>query len=346
MTNRNQLLISLTPKSGPLSLKLFPLIYGFLAQACTGLRLPCQDLIRALGRTGMDGRQPPTFDEWHQAMTNDDRRTELVETAIRNVKPDGKTIFEIGTGEAFPAITFAQYGASHVYSCEMNAQLAASAEVIVRMSGFSDRITIWPMSSGEVIQRGLLKNRDVDIIFTETLSCDVLSEGFHLIASDIRQIARHNTKIMPGRIEQYGCLIQSVDAWKKARFPSRLRGIDFRPLQNICPRFVPLRQEECRIEPLSCPRLLRLYDYRDAYSGETDTYTELPVSRSGTCHGLLTYFRAYFGSVVISNGPELSRCPHWTFAYHPLMMPLELEIGSVALARQSPQGWVSIERTD
>ncbi len=117
------------------------------------------------------------FPVWHFAMVNDIPRNQVIEKSIAAMDLKGKTVVEIGSGTGLIALLFAKYGAEHVFTCEMNQNLAAVAQRIVARTPYANRITIINESSTVAISQGSLP-RHPDVIFTETLDCGVVGEGF------------------------------------------------------------------------------------------------------------------------------------------------------------------------
>lgn len=143
-----------------------------------------------LGNAFVDSRRRPRrdFPVWHFAMVNDVSRNQVIEKSIAAMDIRSKTVVEIGTGTGLIALLFVKYGAEHVFACEMNQNLAAVAQRIAASTPYANRISIINESSTAAISRGHLPHRP-DIIFTETLDCGVVGEGFMSIADNIVAIA-------------------------------------------------------------------------------------------------------------------------------------------------------------
>ncbi len=267
-------------------------------------------------------RQPRRdFPVWHFAMVNDISRNETIERSIADLDRDGKTVGEIGSGTGLIALLFAKYGAERVVTCEMNANLAGVARRIIAATAYADRINIINESSTVAIERGLLPARP-DVIFTETVDCGVVGEGFMSIAEDIRKLAGPETLIMPRLVSQTAALIQceSLANLNRARTAC---GFDLRLLNeyatgNYFPVHAELHQHKLLCEPVK----QRDYTYLDCPPAEIQ---RVKVRKSGTINGVLSWFAADFGNAAVSNAPYSGS--HWHQAFHPLPEDIHVEEG-------------------
>jgi type II protein arginine methyltransferase len=258
------------------------------------------------------------FPAWHFAMLNDEDRNKAIERAIAGLDLQGKIIFEIGTGCGLVALLFAKYGASHVYSCEINPHMAEIARAIIGQSDLANRITLFPAGSSEAIEKRLLPTPP-DIIFTETLDCGVVGEGFDLVAQDIRKVSRPGTLVIPGHIQQFGILVEGK-AFSRLNRVSLACGFDISVLNAYSTRtYFPVRERLYDYTPLSEPFLLQEYSYTEE---RRITPKRALAYRSGTAHGVLSWFEAQFGNETITNSPGTHG--HWHQAFHPFEETLEV----------------------
>ncbi len=264
------------------------------------------------------------FPTWHFAMLNDKARNAAIEDAIASLDLAGKTVFEIGSGTGLVALLFAKYGAAHVYSCESNTSLAAIAQSIVAASPHGDRVTILPTRSSEVIDSGILP-QNLDIIFTETVDCGVVGEGFFEVRRDIQRLAGPETLVLPATIEQFGCLIASPQI-AGLNSVGTVCGFDLSALNMFSTRnYFPVRSALYSFDILTRPQQIRTYAYIEACSPPE---CRLPVERDGVAHGVLTWFKLGFADYSVSNSLELAS--HWHQAFHPFAMPADLKAGDTA----------------
>ncbi len=254
-----------------------------------------------------------TIPKWHFAMLNDKKRNQAIENAILDLNLNNKIVFEIGTGSGLFSILFAKSGASHVYTCEQNPLMASIASKLIQNSGYANLISLYPESSSTLICNKKF-NIKPDIIFTETLDCGIIGEGFEEIKTDILKIANDNTEILPNNINKLGVLINSNDIVNLNKVDSYSQ-IDISYLnQYSTSTYFPVRSEMYKSEWLSESTLIRKYDY---------TSIELPnnlfsitATKDGICHGILSWFEIEFGKQGITTKPNSGS--HWHQAFHPL----------------------------
>jgi protein arginine N-methyltransferase 1 len=255
-------------------------------------------------------------------MLNDKVRNGVMESSIRDANLTGKTVLEIGSGAGLTAIFLARHGARHVTTCEINPQLFAIASRVIAQSEYKNRITIINKSSSVAIDDG-----DVDfvpdLIFTETIDCGVVDEGFYSIANDIGRIAGDDTKILPQRIRQFGALVD-CEGLHELNAVGVVSGVDLNMLNDHrTSHYFPVRSHLYRVTALTMTTFLRTYHYRSARPRKAKI--QFQAHSDGWCHGMLSYFDAHFGEYIVSN--DVSTASHWHQAFHPLENPIKMQSG-------------------
>lgn len=284
---------------------------------------------REITRTGSqppiledNSRKRRAFPSWHFSMMNDHSRNRAIQEAIKTLDLAGKTVFEIGTGAGLTAIYFARSGANHVYTCEMDKQLYDVAVRTISDNGLSGRITVINASSTDYI-----KSRSLDfvpdIIFTETLDCGVVGEGYDVVARDIATVAGEHTVVLPSEIRQYGFLVNSEEIASLNQIP----GVHDLNLSSIntfsTDSYFPIRYKMYTSTTLSHVREIRCYNYRESLQN-TNTFS-ITAYGSGPCHGVVSYFHAMFGKSTVSN--DVRDSGHWHQAFHPFPEPIQITTG-------------------
>jgi len=271
------------------------------------------------GNSFLDSGKPRRdFPAWHFAMVNDQPRNEAIERAIAALDLAGKTVVEIGTGTGLIALLFAKYGAARVVTCEMNANLAGVAQRIIAATPYAERITVINESSTVAIERGLMP-RQPGVIFTETLDCGVVGEGFIPIADDIKRLAGPDTLIIPRAVTQFAAVIDS-DSLANLNRAGLACGFDLGALNDYATgNYFPAHTELHPHRFLSDSVTLRSFTYLDCAEAAP---VAVRAKSSGTAHGLLSWFSAEFGSATVHNEPFSGS--HWHQAFHPL--PAEMTI--------------------
>ncbi|MER8927720.1 50S ribosomal protein L11 methyltransferase [Mesorhizobium sp. M0859] len=275
--------------------------------------------------------------KWHFTMLRDLGRNAAIEAAIASCNVVGKTVVEIGTGAGLPAMLFAKYGAEKVFSCEMDERLADVAREVIRANNLQDRIAVIAKSSRQAILDGDLPSTP-DVIFTETLDCGVVGEGYEVIAEDIRHLAGSNTVVLPERVHQFGVLCTDTQAFEKNSVATQC-GFDLSGLNSFAQRSYfavnkMLHDPKC----VSATVLFREYDYLDPNALDAVEHRIIAHS-SGLCHGMTSYFNAYFGKFVVTSRDPKS---HWSTAFHPLQEPMPVESGRHYYLRGEKTGLIDL----
>lgn len=282
----------------------------------------------------LENRRFPT---WHFPMMNDHARNQSMFEAIDALDLTNKTIFEIGTGAGLVAMYFARRGARHVYTCEMDEQMYELAVQTVAQNGLSDKVTVINASSTDYI-RSPEFNYSPDVIFTETLDCGVVGEGYLNVAADIRAIARKDTIILPSEIRQYGFLVNSRDIADQNSVAS-VHNFDLSSINDFSTTsYFPVRYQLFKSKALSPVHEMRSYTYLEA-PRNAGAFTMEPYS-SGICHGVISYFHAQFGNSVVSN--DVRDSCHWHQAFHPFPEPILVRSGQKLNLLVQTDGSVSI----
>ncbi len=259
---------------------------------------------------------------WHFTMLRDAERNAAIESCIASLDVRDKIVVEIGSGAGLPAMLFAKYGAKHVFTCEMDERIADIARTVIKRNVLHDRISVIPKPSWKAIADQDLSVTP-DIIFTETLDCGVVGEGFEPIACDIRAIASPDTIVLPGQVQQFGFLCYDLQASEKNSVFFQ-NGLDLSSLNGLAERnYISINQLLHDPKPLSSTFLVRNYSYLDPDCLLT-VDRELVASDSGVCHGMTSYFHAHFGNFIVASSSPKS---HWAMAFHPLREPKVLSAG-------------------
>lgn len=132
---------------------------------------PDDPLLRAIAGRAMRDKVP----SYHARMLRDHARNAAYARAIAAAAP-GRRVLDIGTGSGLLALLAARAGASHVYACEADPALAATAAQIVAANGLADRITVLAKPSARLDRANDLGG-GVDLVVSEVFSQDVIGEG-------------------------------------------------------------------------------------------------------------------------------------------------------------------------
>ncbi|PHM44770.1 Ribosomal protein L11 methyltransferase [Xenorhabdus mauleonii] len=278
------------------------------------------------------------FPTWHFSMLNDKLRNEAIKEAITYYGVDNKVVLEIGTGAGLTAIYFAKHGAKVVYTCEMDEQLYHVAVKNIKENNFENIIKIYHMTSSELIKSGIMKEPP-DVIFTETLDCGIVGEGFWSVAKDIRTIASSNTKIIPDIIKQYGFMIESEEIYNQNKISGNFNGIKLTHINDhSTTTYFPIRYNNFNVKTLSESMKINEYTYTTLEHGIRSS--KFIAYRTGICHGIISYFQARMGPSIISN--DLRDKGHWHQAFHPLQEPINVKAGNTYIMKINKNGSITI----
>jgi type I protein arginine methyltransferase len=268
-------------------------------------------------------------------MVNDVARNNSIERSIASLELTGRTVVEIGAGTGLIALLFAKYGAARIVTCEMNANLASVAQRVIDRTPYRDRIEVIHASSTEALECDLLPHAP-DVIFTETLDCGVVGEGFTAIVRDIGRLSGPNTIVLPRTVTQVAVLTESESIANLNR-ATRICGFDLGPLNDFATgHYFPVRAELHPHSALCEPTVMRAYRYVDCPPPQA---VSLHATRRGMVHGLLSWFSADFGAASVVNAPYIQS--HWHQAFHPLPEPIRVEAGDVVTAMLDDEGHAS-----
>ena len=280
------------------------------------------------------------FPAWHYAMMNDKSRNEAIYSAIKSLNLKNKNVLEIGTGAGLVAMYFAKCGAEHVYTCEMDKQLCDIAEQNIKKNNLESKITVFNMSSTDLIDSKILKITP-DVIFTETLDCGIIGEGYEQVSVDIKKIMTEKTVILPDIIKQYGFLIDSQDIKEQNIANNEKMGanLDLELInQYSTVSYFPVKYNAYKARTLTDIVEIGSYDYKNDF--RQSRKIKIKAYRSGICHGLITYFHAKFGEHSVTN--DVRDNSHWHQAFHPFLHSIELVAGNHYQIEINELGYVDL----
>jgi amino acid adenylation domain-containing protein/non-ribosomal peptide synthase protein (TIGR01720 family) len=130
----------------------------------------------------------------YYAMTHDDVRNRVYETAIRK-SVEGKVVLDIGTGADAVLARFCVEGrAKHVYAIEVNETAYRRAKRLIENLGLAERVTLLYGDSAQIHLP-----EQVDICVSEILGTIGSSEGVVPILNDARRFLKDDGIIIPRR---------------------------------------------------------------------------------------------------------------------------------------------------
>ncbi|MBX9814604.1 MAG: 50S ribosomal protein L11 methyltransferase [Sphingomonas sp.] len=273
---------------------------------------------------------------FHRSMLRDRARNADYRRAIDAVAR-GRVVLDIGTGSGLLAMMAARAGAAHVYACESEPMLAATAREIVAANGFADRITVFAKHSRE-LDRVRDLGGGVDLVISEIFGQELLNEGVLPSLEHARaELCAPGAAFLPEaaalRVALYDIgtgadRLGDVEGFDLSEFDKHLKGIRIAELAML------------GAMPRSAAADLFLFDFRQAVAMEGRARAEL-VSTGGRVTGLGQWLRLDFvPGISHENDPMVAERSSWASAYVPFDAPRETAPG----ARIAIEGWHGEDR--
>ena len=179
---------------------------------------------------------------WHIPMLNDQPRNDAFEEGIKQaIAAHGSAarVLDIGAGSGLLSMMAARAGAQSVVCCESVGIIAEAAKKIVSINGYGDQIRVVPKNLKDLVVGEDLDKR-ADVLVSEILSCDLLSESVLSTFEDaIGRLVHDEATIIPRAITALGCLIES-DVLAKYAFVDQVSGFDVSPFSELASTRLPV----------------------------------------------------------------------------------------------------------
>jgi type II protein arginine methyltransferase len=114
-----------------------------------------------------------TIPQWHRLMLRDVERNEAFEQAIARSVRAGGTVLDIGAGSGLLSLMAARAGAASVFACEADPALAATAQEVVELNGYSETVRVLAKRSTDLDRDSDLAG-GADVIVVEVFSDDLI----------------------------------------------------------------------------------------------------------------------------------------------------------------------------
>ncbi|MEP7222312.1 MAG: 50S ribosomal protein L11 methyltransferase [Novosphingobium sp.] len=281
---------------------------------------PDDRLLGELSKAIMVQRVP----EFHDAMLRDKARNAAYRRAIEAAAP-GKRVLDIGTGSGLLAMMAARAGATHVYACEVNPMIAATAREIIAANGLSRQITVLPMYSGKLDRNHDLEG-GVDLVVSEIFADDLLGEGvLPALAHARAKLCRPGAVILPGAATIRVALVEVADDRADMGL---VEGFDLTLFKRHIPRTHNFDPASSRLVMRSTAADLFAFDFEH----------DLPLARrasanvtanGGRATGIIQWITLGFDDGgTYENAPGGDGLAHWMVRYCPFDAPRETVAGS------------------
>jgi len=267
----------------------------------------------------------------HREYLADDARLRAYSEAISAIVKPGDIVLDLGAGTGILGLLACRAGAGRVYSVEFTS-IIGLARVNGRTNDFADRITFLRGFSTE-----LELPEKVDVVVADQIGNFCFNTGLVRFFRDARErLLKPGGILMPSSVDLYAApaefpeIVKQLDFWCEPK-----AGFDLSAARAIAANtghFTKLRADQVLGAPV---KLASLDLYAPlAREGTLSANLSFTVNRSGTLHGIGTWFSAQLApGVHVTNSPlaaDAMRRGHLVF---PIAQPVALSEGDQVEAR-------------
>lgn len=270
----------------------------------------------------LDHKQAPL---WHFSIVHDHERNATYARALQHFVEPGMIVFEIGTGTGILAMLAARAGAKHVYTCEIQPEVANIARQIIKLNGFEDRITVIN-KDGLKVKLGQDIPERADLFVAELVDNTLLGEHvLPLTEFSRKEILKPDAILLPRTISARGCLIRGNDKIQGFRLGTVL-GLDLSPFNYFSPLELNAGKGGGDVACLSDDIELASFDLTVDARPDASNEIHLVANSSGVAEGVLRWLHLDFGDgIVFENRPPQKSA--WDPHIHVFPEPLNVKVG-------------------
>jgi hypothetical protein len=267
----------------------------------------------------------------HRHYLQDEVRLTALRRAIQESVTPGAVVVDLGSGTGILGLLACQAGAKRVYSIEESSLIELARE-ICQANGFADRIRFIKRLSTRVDLP-----EPADVILADQVGHFGFEAGLFDYFSDARRrFLKPSGVTIPQRITFCIAPVEHEPLWQQVEFWNRSpMGFDVRPARALASntgypvKLVPEQLLGLSVEPFSVDPSTS--DSQPLHFGCT-----LPITRTGTLHGLGCWFVAQLSpSVTMSNSPLREQRVDRRNVFFPLDRPVPVQVGdSVTVTMQ------------
>lgn len=294
---------------------------------------PGDPLIRNIAAT-IFAKKIPTF---HAGMLKDRLRNTAFRLAIEAVAAN-RSVFDIGTGSGLLAMMAARAGAKHVYACEENPQLAATAREIISANGYAKKITVIAKHSTKLDKESDLAG-GADLVIGEIFGPNLLSEQALPSFAHVREkLCKPNALFIP----QAGTIKVALAEFKElSPGLDEVEGFDLSLFNRHVANELCVSCNSPSLSLRSSSADLFHFDYA-ASNLAVESSTLKLAATGGTVNGIVQWLRLDVGSSAATNArycyenlPGSDKSKHWDAIFYRLERPVQTVPGDVITV----QGW-------
>lgn len=262
-------------------------------------------------------------------MLADKVRNSAYAKAIKAKVRPGDVVLDIGCGAGLTAMLAARAGAKHVYTCEQQPLIAAAAVRVIEENGLSDRITVIPKLSHELVV-GVDIPEPADVVISEIVDTVLLGEGaLATLTHAMSVLAKPDARAIPERGTLMAQLVESdklLALWR----PQKAEGFDLSAFHRFASvaQMTPNDFAACGLRALGPATDLFQFDFTKPHTKPERTTEELACSIAGTIHAVFVSFEMELApDILLTN--DLYSDGHWGRTAFLLDHPKSADAGSL-----------------
>ena len=223
----------------------------------------------------------------------------------------------------------ANLGAHEINTCEMNSIMANTAIKVIADNNLSEKINVIPKKSND-IKVGEDMNKQADVLVSEILSSELLSEGvLHSLEDAKQRLISKNAKIIP----EYGSIMISLfggDDIGKNIYTEKFENIKLKKFNSIIPKKYMLFREDLEINLMTNVFEAFRFDFTNNNNFPPENKKiEIEIIKKGRSYGIIQWIKlGMYNGLKYENHPaNLTKATSWPKFLYVFDEPIELSIG-------------------
>lgn len=269
----------------------------------------------------MDVLSRPARYGWHFDMLSDTARTQAYQSALAGMDLSDKVVLDIGTGSGLLAMLAAEAGATQVYACEADPDMAAVARLNIAANGLDERITVIAKPSHD-LELGLDLPTRADVVVFELFDSWLIGEDCLFTIYDAQARLATPTAIhLPGKAQLMAMPVASARLAEGLTLQRPVAGLDLSAINALSiglrPWHGPLPTD---VVPLAAARPAIEVDFHAPMELAGTRRLPFEITHAGTAEALVCWLTLELGEHVFTTEPVLptsaaaqptSTRPHW-----------------------------------
>lgn len=276
---------------------------------------------------------------WHIPMLAHDARNRAYEAAIKARVSPGDIVLDVGTGSGLLAMMAVRAGAKHVYACELNPVLAATAREIIDRNGFDNKITVIEKHSSQIVIGEDMPVR-ADVMVTEIFDNGLVGEGaLPTIAHAWQALLKPNAEVIPQRAVLKACLISSPH-FQSYHTVNEVCGFDLSPIAALAH---PLSYKDINYDfktsgtdtALSKPLTLFEWGFSQTPVQSFSVQLSVDALKNGNANAVRLWFDLHLGENIVFSTQNPHPQDHWRQVCQIIRAPLDVKKNSAVTLHAS-----------